>query len=85
MSSWPERNIKACPSCGHTMSQGLCWRLTCPSHGAGISARLVRDRVERESAAGAKRLMRSSLFDQEPPDKALAFVQFDDEEEPDFG
>lgn len=62
------------------MSQGMCWRLTCPSHGAGISAKLVRDRVERESAAGAQRLMRSSLFDPAPPDKALAFVFEDDEE-----
>lgn len=68
-----------CTQCGHEMSQGLCWRLTCPSHGARESAQLVRDRVKRDCASAAQQLRRYHEFD-DPPDKALAFV-FDDEDE----
>lgn len=70
-----------CRDCGHEMSLSRCWRLTCPSNGAGISSQLVRDRVAYDRAVvacsnAARMAMRSSLFDPEPPEKALAHTMF---------
>lgn len=59
-----------CSSCGHAMSMSRCWRLTCPSNGAGISSQLVYDRAVAQCASAARMVMRSSLFDPEPPEKA---------------
>jgi hypothetical protein len=73
--------VKACPDCGHEMSLNMCWRLTCPSRGPMTSTKLLRDRAMRASAGHAQRLMRSSLFDPEPPEKAFPFVSDDDGED----
>lgn len=59
-----------CSSCGHDMAMSRCWRLTCPSNGAGISSQLVYDRAVAKCASAARMVMRSSLFDPEPPEKA---------------
>ena len=73
--------MSRCPLCDHEMAMHQCWRLTCPANGGSEKLLAIVDRAKRASAASAQRLMRSSLFDPEPPDKALAFVQIDEEDE----
>lgn len=69
-----------CDGCHHEMSNGRCWRLTCPSNGAGVSSAMVRDRVMIECAAAGRDAQWFNPF-AVAPDKAYVGTLFDEDDE----
>lgn len=57
---------RPCETCGHPITMGMCWRLTCPTRGARESFGLVRDKVEHQCAERGRQAINGTLPLEEP-------------------